>query len=107
MSSGEVTLSSSTTRVRRCRAKVIARPLILFCILTAALTGVVSADEGEYVPVWSLGAGGPVSSVAVAHDGSTIVASAGSTVYLLDQEGNVLWQNHVGSSVNGVGISPE
>ena len=107
MSSGEVTLSSSTTRVRRCRAKAIARPLILFCFLIAALTGVVSADEGEYVPVWSLGANGPVSSVAITHDGSTIVASAGSTVYLLDQQGNVLWQNPVGSHVNGVGISPE
>lgn len=107
ISSGEVTLPSSTTRVRGCRAEAIARPLILFCFLTAAFAGVVSANEGEYVPVWSLGAGGPVSSVAITHDGSTIVASAGSTVYLLDQRGSVLWQNSVGSSVNGVGISPE
>lgn len=120
MSSGEVTSSSSTARVpagsgimrsgraiRGNRAGRIATPLLLFCCLVAALCGVVSADEGEYVPVWSLGANGPVSSVAITHDGATIVASAGSTVYLLDQQGNVLWQNPVGSRVNGVGISPE
>ena len=120
MSSGEVTSSSSTARVpagsgimrsgraiRGNRAGRIATPLLLFCCLVAALCGVVSADEGEYVPVWSLGASGPVSSVAVTHDGSTIVASAGSMVYLLDRQGNVLWQNSAGSRVNGVGISPE
>jgi WD40 repeat protein len=43
----------------------------------------------------------------VAQDGSTIVAGAGSVVYLLDQQGNVLWKTVVGSRVNGVGISPE
>ncbi|KAF5087552.1 MAG: WD40 repeat domain-containing protein [Methanoculleus horonobensis] len=120
MSSGEVTSSSSTARVRADtgmmlfereirgdRAGRIATPLLIFCLLIAAICGVVSADEGEYVPVWSLGANGPVSSVAVTHDGSTIVAAAGSVVYLLDQQGNVLWQNPVGSRVNGVGVSPE
>ncbi|WP_054847684.1 PQQ-binding-like beta-propeller repeat protein [Methanoculleus chikugoensis] len=45
--------------------------------------------------------------MAVTHDGSTIVASAGSMVYLLDRQGNVLWQNSAGARVNGVGISPE
>lgn len=120
MSSGEVTSSSSTVRVRTGlgvmlfgreirgdQADRIIPPLLLFCFLTAAACGVVSAEEGEYVPVWSLGAHGPVSSVAVTHDGSTIVAAADTSVYLLDQQGNVLWRRPVGSYVNDVAISPE
>ena len=112
MSSGEVTSSSSTVRVRACSGLVdsgrIKRVLLLLCCLTAALCGVASADEGgEYVPVWGQGANGPVSSVAVTHDGSMIVASAGSVVYVLDQQGNVLWESPAGSRVNSVGISPE
>ncbi|MDN7012240.1 hypothetical protein FGW20_04130 [Methanoculleus sp. FWC-SCC3] len=120
MSSGEATPSSSAVSARAdsgitpfrreihgCRAGRIATLLLLFCCLIAVLCGVASADEGEYIPVWKLGANGPVSSVAVTHDGSAIVASAGSVVYLLDQQGDVLWQSAVGSRVNGVGISPE
>ncbi|KDE56407.1 WD40 repeat domain-containing protein [Methanoculleus sp. MH98A] len=111
MSSGEVTSSSSTVRVRACSGLVdsgrIKRVLLLLCCLTAALCGVASADEGEYVPVWGQGANGPVSSVAVTHDGSTIVASAGSAVYVLDRQGDVLWKANVGGRVNSVGISPE
>ncbi|KLK87326.1 hypothetical protein SZ63_12140 [Methanoculleus sediminis] len=111
MSSGEVTSSSSTFRARAysriANSGRVRTVLLLCCCLIAALCGVVSADEGEYVPVWGLGANGPVSSVAVTHDGSTIVASADSVVYVLDQQGNVLWKASVGGRVNSVGISPE
>ncbi len=123
MSSGEVTLSNSITRIRAApgiaraarpgsririsRAGRTMAPLLLFCCLIAALCGVASAEEGEYVPVWGMGANGPVSSVAVTHDGSAIVASAGSAVYVLDRQGNVLWRDTVGGRVNSVGISPE
>ena len=115
MSSGEVTSSSSTVGVRtgsgyeiqRSQAGRIVTPLLLFCLLTTALCGMASAIEEEYAPVWALGANSPVNSVAITHDGSLIVASAGSRVYLLDQQGNILWQNAVGACVNAVGISPE
>ncbi len=123
MSSGEVTSSSSTARhradpgivhatrrdneIRRSRAGRIRTPLLLFCCFSALLCGFASAGEGGYAPLWGLGANDAVGSVAVTHDGSMIVAGAGSTVYLLDQQGNVLWKNVVGSRVQGVGISPE
>ena len=122
MSSGEVTSSISTRsridsgirqamhsgrRIHRSRSGRISLPLLLFCCLIAALCGFASADEGEYAPLWQLGANDAVSSVAVAQDGSTIVAGAGSVVYLLDQQGTVLWKTTVGSRVNGVGVSPE
>ncbi|MCK9316951.1 WD40 repeat domain-containing protein [Methanoculleus sp.] len=54
-----------------------------------------------------MGANDAVSSVAISQDGSTIVAGAGSVVSLLDQQGTTLWKAAAGSSVNGVGISPE
>jgi len=123
MSSGEVTSSNSTIRgransgivqtayscrgIRIYRADRIITSLLLFCFLIAALCGTVSAGKGEYTPLWELGANDAVSSVAVAQDGSAIVAGAGSTVYLLDREGHVLWRNAAGSRVQGVGISPE
>lgn len=120
MSLGEVTSSSSIARVgagsgmmrswhefRGCRAGRVAASLLLFCLLITVLCGAASASEGEYISAWALGANGPVNSVAITHDGSTIVASAGSTVYLLDQQGNVLWQRAAGALVNSVGISPE
>ncbi len=123
MSTGEVTSSSSAAgsridsaivqvthsscRIHRSSAGRFSTPLLLFCCLTAALCGFASADEGEYAPLWELGANDAVSSVAIAQDGSTIVASAGSMVYLLDQQGNVLWKTVAGSRVNGIGISPE
>ena len=82
-------------------------PLFLFCCLILALCGFASATEGTYAPLWDVGANGAVSSVAVSQDGTAVVAGAGSTVYLLDQKGDVLWKTTVGSRVNGVGISPE
>ena len=120
MLSGEVTSSSSTGRNRagrgigpaahsgrRTRAGCIGTPLLLFCCLTAALCGFASADSGGYAPLWDIGTGGAVCSVAIAKDGSTIVGCAGSTVYVLDRQGDLLWRTAVGSRVNGVGISPE
>lgn len=82
-------------------------PLLLFCCLILAMCGFASAAEGTYAPLWDVGANGAVSSVAVSQDGTAVVAGAGSTVYLLDQQGDVLWKTTVGSRVNGVGISPE
>ncbi|WP_292366339.1 WD40 repeat domain-containing protein [Methanoculleus sp. UBA208] len=123
MSSGEVTSSNSTAEDRAAlgivqaahscretrmpRAGRIITSLLLFCCLIAALCGTVSADEGDYAPLWELGANDAVSSVAVTQDGSTIAACAGSTVYLLDRQGDVLWKTAVGSRVQDVGISPE
>jgi len=123
MSLGEVTLSNSITGIRAApgiaqaahpgsgiriyRAGRTMAPLLLFCCLIAALCGVAAANEGEYAPLWGLEASDAVTSVAVAQDGSTIVACAGSTVYLLDQQGNVLWKTSAGSRVQDVGISPE
>jgi len=104
---GSVQAPSSRCRHRRSRAGRFLPSLLLLCCLIALLSGPASADEGEYLPIWEVGASDVVSSVAIAQDGSTIVAGAGSVVYLLDQEGNVLWQTVAGSSVNGVGISPE
>jgi WD40 repeat protein len=81
--------------------------LLLLCCLIAALCGPVSAADEEYASLWDKGANDIVSSVAVTRDGSLIVAGAGTVVYLMDQDGNVLWKTTVGSRVNGVGISPE
>lgn len=123
MSSGEVTLFDSTTggradpaigeatpsgrRACRSRHGRFATLLLLFCCLASLLCGSVSADGDEYAPLWGLGVNDAVSSVGVTQDGSAIVAGAGSMVYLLDREGDVLWKTVVGSRVNGVGISPE
>ncbi len=123
MSSGEMSSTSSITagpgergsvqappswcRRRRSRAGRFMPSLLLLCCLIALMCGPASAAEGEYLAVWEVGASDVVSSVAIAQDGSTIVAGAGSLVYVLDREGNVLWQTVAGSSVNGVGISPE
>lgn len=123
MSSGEVTSTNSNVNYRsksgsarriwseykgrRTPAGRLSALLLLFCCLAAALCGFASATEGAYTPVWDLGANSAVSSVAVTRDGSTVVAGAGSTVYLLNRQGDVLWKAAVGSRVNGVGISPE
>ena len=123
MSSGKVTstifteggrLDPGTERavhsVYRSRGSAAGRflaPLFLLCCLVVALCGPVSAADGDYAPLWDKGANDVVGSVAVTRDGSAVVAGSGSTVYLLDREGNVLWKTAVGSRVNGVGISPE
>lgn len=104
---GNVQAPPSCYRRRRSRAGRFLPSLLLLCCLIALLCGSASAGEGEYLPIWKVGASDVVSSVAIAQDGSTIVAGAGSVVYVLDREGNVLWQTVAGSSVNGVGISPE
>jgi len=82
-------------------------PLLLIFLLIPALCGFASATEEMYAPLWDVGANGAVSSVAISQDGTAIVAGAGSTVYLLDRDGDMLWRTTVGSRVNGVGISPE
>jgi len=123
MSSGEVTLAGSITRtwvkpgpvhatnpdcrIRRSLPGRLIATLLLLCCLTAALCGQVSAAKEEYALLWEKGANDIVSSVAVARDGSLIVAGAGTEVCLVDLEGAVLWKTTVGSRVNGVGISPE
>lgn len=123
MSSGEVTSAYSTKsnhavfrwarvkwsdrRGRGVSAERLSVLLLLFCCLAAALCGPAAAAEEEYTPVWDLGANDAVGSVAIARDGSTVVAGAGPVVYLLNREGDVLWKAAVGSKVNGVGISPE
>jgi hypothetical protein len=81
--------------------------LLLVCSAIIMLVGSASAAEPGYTSVWARGACSAVSSVAVTADGSTIVAGAGNTVYLLDRDGNVLWTTVVGSRVQDVGISPE
>lgn len=123
MSSGEVTSTRSTgggrlgpgavlsahsdCRSRRPGAARFLAPLLMCCFLAAALCGSVSADEGDYAPLWERGVDDVVGSVAITRDGSAVVAGAGSTVYLLDREGDLLWKTTVGSRINGVGISPE
>ncbi|NLM30074.1 MAG: WD40 repeat domain-containing protein [Methanomicrobiales archaeon] len=81
--------------------------LLLFFFLIPALCGSASAIEGMYVPLWNMGANDAVASVAISQDGTAIVAGAGSTVHLMDRDGDILWRTTVGSRVNGVGISPE
>ncbi len=123
MSSGEVTLAGSVTkkranhgfvrvmnpdcRIRRVSPDRLITPLLLLCCLAAVLCGPVSASGEAYASLWDRGMSGSVSSVAVTHDGSLIVAGAGTTVYLLDREGTVLWRATAGSGVNGVGISSD
>ncbi len=124
MSSGEVTLAGADVsnrvdptivrtkhagfRIRRSGADRIAVSLLLFCCLAAVvLCGPVSAADGAYASFWNRGANDIVGSVAVTHDGSLIAAGAGTEVYLLDRQGNVLWKTTVGSLVNGVAISAE
>lgn len=123
MSSGEVISTRSTgegwfgTRIalstrsdsRSCRSGIerFPVPLLLCCILAAALCGPVSAGEGKYAPLWEKGADDAVSSVAIARDGSAVVAGSGLTISLLDGEGNLLWKTTAGSYVNDVSISPE
>jgi WD40 repeat protein len=123
MSSGEMSLIDSNlegradsrrARVarpeRRKRGPATRRPLLFllsFCLLIALCGGPTAAAEATYVPLWNQGTSGVVGSVAIAQDGSTIVASSGSTVYLLNQQGEILWKNTAGSRINDVGISPE
>lgn len=121
MSSGEVIPVFSTLRgrgdpvsaepaafpIRRSRASRLATSFLLLCCLVAVLCGLASAAEQTYAPLWERGVNDAVSSVAITRDGSLVVASAGSMVYLLDQDGTVLWKTTVGSRVKGVGISPE
>lgn len=123
MSFGEVALTRSTAgrpggsgitwamrSGSRTRSREVGRfltPLLLLCCLSVALCGVASGAEEDYAPLWGVGVNDAVRSVAITQDGSRIVAGAGSGIYLLDRQGNVLWKILVGSRVNGVGISPE
>ncbi|NQS73035.1 MAG: WD40 repeat domain-containing protein [Methanoculleus sp.] len=122
MSSGEMSsinsnleegVGSGEVRVmqpgRRGRELAVYRPLSLFLFfcLIIVLCGPVAASEKTYTPLWNRGACGAVSSVDISQDGAVIVTGSDSTVYLLDQGGELLWEATVGSRINGVGISPE
>ncbi len=116
MSSGEMSSFSLNSERgvdsgggRAIREPDVHRPLslLLFLCLIAALCGPVAASERTYAPLWNRGACGAVSSLDISQDGTMIVTGSDSTVSLLDQGGELLWEATVGSRINGVGISPE
>lgn len=123
MSSGEVTSTRSTgggrfysrtvpsthsdSKSRRPGAARLPVLLTIFCCLAALLCGTATAGKGDYAPLWEKGADDVVSTVAISHDGSLVAAGAGSTLSLLDRQGDTLWETAVGSRISDVAISPE